>query len=53
MSYVYSMIDECLCSNLSKERKEAEKESDREKEKKRKKNIYVKGRKYLADQVDY
>jgi hypothetical protein len=38
--------------NVSKEERK-ETESEREKEKKRKKKINAKGRKYLADQVDY
>ncbi len=40
-------------TNVSKEREEAEKEGESEREKRREKKMYVKGRKYLADQVDY
>jgi len=35
------MIDECLCSNVSKERKEAEKERAIERKKRREKKIYM------------
>jgi hypothetical protein len=43
-----------VCStkkNVSKERKRREEKRERNRE--RKEKIYVKGRKYLADQVDY
>lgn len=56
MSYVYSNV----CSNVRKEKEKKERQRARarergerkETEKKREKR-YVKGRKYLADQVDY
>jgi hypothetical protein len=55
MSYVYSMSDECLfkCKERKKKKEREGEERARAKERKKRKNIDVKGRKHLADQVDY